>query len=180
MHPWRPLPALLALVVAGPALTQEPQMSWQEAVAELAGERTRAETCVSLVKRYAADDNDVMARARLDYDSAKADMDAAIGALSVALAQGEAPDSFEALEPLISRGVEQRKAFCESALDLMPEQQDGTKNFLVDLLGKAVAAIVTAAKDIYIYHQEEDVLERQTIQTQVEATRWRPFEDIAP
>lgn len=155
-------------------------MSWQQAVADLAGERTRAEACVSLVKRYAADDTDVLARARWDYDNAKADMDAAIGALSVALAQGEAPESFDGLEGRIAAAVEQRKEFCEFALSLMPEQEDGTKNFLVDLAGKAVAAIVTAAKDIYIYHQEEDVLERQTIQTQVEATRWRPFEEIQP
>ena len=38
------------------AEAQAPARSWQDAVAELAGERTKAETCVRLLKRNAGDD----------------------------------------------------------------------------------------------------------------------------
>jgi hypothetical protein len=47
------LPALLALT--GSALSQPAAISWPEAVAQLAGERAKAETCVVLVKENADD-----------------------------------------------------------------------------------------------------------------------------
>jgi len=48
--------ALLALipllVPTGAALSQPAAMTWPDAVAQLTAERTRAETCVALMKRY--------------------------------------------------------------------------------------------------------------------------------
>jgi len=52
--------AALALgTVAAQAQEPKPKpdaVTWQSAVAELAAERTRAETCVSLLRRHAAED----------------------------------------------------------------------------------------------------------------------------
>jgi hypothetical protein len=47
-------------------------ISWPEAVAQLAGERAKAETCVALMKRYG--DDAQIARAQLTYTNAKADV----------------------------------------------------------------------------------------------------------
>lgn len=174
--------AALALgAVAAQAQEPEPDaVTWQSAVAELAAERTRAETCVSLLKRHAAEDPDAISRGQWAYADAKADMDGVIGALVVALARDEEPVSFDELEPQLERAVSLREEFCTDALALVPETDEGTKFAITDILGKAIGSMVTAAKDIYIYHQEEDVLVRQTIQTQVEATQWRDFAEIAP
>jgi hypothetical protein len=61
------LPVLLGLSGYGFSQT----ISWPEAVAQLAGERAKAETCVALVKKYG--DDAQIGRGQLTYTSAKAD-----------------------------------------------------------------------------------------------------------
>jgi len=58
-------------------------MSWPEAVGQIAGQRTKAETCVALIKRYG--DDAQIARGQLTYADAKADFDAVIAGLITAL-----------------------------------------------------------------------------------------------
>ena len=55
------LPVLLLLT--GSVLSQPATMTWPEAVAQLTAERTRAETCVAVLKRYG--DKDQVARGQL-------------------------------------------------------------------------------------------------------------------
>jgi hypothetical protein len=82
--------ALLALpVLTGSALSQPATITWPEAVAQLAGERAKAETCVALMKKYG--DEAQIARAQLAYTNAKADADAVIAGLIAALSAGQAP-----------------------------------------------------------------------------------------
>ncbi|MEM9784566.1 MAG: hypothetical protein AAF899_19100 [Pseudomonadota bacterium] len=172
---------LIAAAMGLPAMAQDqvPDMTWQDAVAELAAERTRAETCVSVLKRHAADDAAALSRGELAYSEAKADIDAVIGSLVVVLAEDEDPATFETIERDLRRGVAARKAFCETAIELVPETNGTTRGILTDLLGEAIGALIEAAKDIYLDYREEDRLKRKTIQTQLEATRWRGFADIA-
>ena len=48
--------ALIALLVlTGSARSQPATIAWPEAVAQLAGERAKAETCVALIKKYGDD-----------------------------------------------------------------------------------------------------------------------------
>ena len=58
------------LVLTGPAISQPATISWPEAVAQLAGQRANAETCVSLVKKYGNDAQ--IDQAQLSYANAKA------------------------------------------------------------------------------------------------------------
>ena len=156
-----------------------PAMSWQEAVAELAGERTRAEACVSLLKRYAAGNAAALGEGEWAYAEAKADMDGVIAALVVALVEDDdEPLSFDGLRAQLEQAVALRETFCAEALALAPPSE-GTKSPMTDVLAKALGSLIDAAKEIYLYHQEEDVLVRKTIQTQVEGTRWRSFAEIA-
>ena len=61
------------------------EVTWQEAVARLARERTLAETCAALLKRNG--DTAGIARGVLAYGEAKAEYDGIIAGLIVALAR---------------------------------------------------------------------------------------------
>jgi hypothetical protein len=81
---------VLALSV-GCGLAHAEGIGWQEAVARLAHERTRAETCVRLFKTYG--DAGALSRGDLAYGEAKAEVDAVIAGLVIALAKDEEPAS---------------------------------------------------------------------------------------
>ena len=166
--------------LAGPLGADEhSNVSWQDAVAELASEKTRAETCVSLAKKAFDPNGPQLASVQLDYGAAKAQMDAIIGGLVVALVDQVEPQGFSSYDVRMMEAVTIRKAMCENIVEAMPNDKDEqTKGIIGDVLGKSVAAMISAVKDIYIYHEEEDIIDRTTIQTQVEATRWREFVDI--
>jgi hypothetical protein len=71
--------ALLALfALTGPVIGQPAEISWPDAVSQIAGERAKAETCVALMKKYG--DDAQKARGQIIYTNAKADFDAVIAA----------------------------------------------------------------------------------------------------
>jgi hypothetical protein len=154
-------------------------MRWPEAVAALAAERARAETCVRLLKRHAGDDAAALSRGELAYAEAKADVDAVIRGLIVVLAQGDPPPHLADLEARLTRGVQAREALCRQVTALVPPDP-GTRNLLVQLVGAVLPALLEAARTLYTGRTEQDRLRRQTIQTQLEATQWARFEDITP
>src|SRR5262245_9702801 len=94
------------------------EIGWQEAVARLAYERTKAETCVRLLK--ANGDHAAIQRGEMAYAGAKAEYDAIIGGLVVALARKGEPTSLPDLEARMQRGFEAREAFCKSVEPLVP------------------------------------------------------------
>lgn len=166
---------LSLLLVALPAQTQD--LSWPDAVSRLAGERTRAETCAGLLKQFG--DAAAVARGRLAYAEAKAEIDAVIAGLLVVLAEGQAPARLPDLEARLTRGVTQREAFCTDVQALLPDRS-GEKGLLVDIVKGALEPLIEAVKAIYLDLREADRLTRATIQTQLEATRWRAFDAIQP
>ena len=93
---------LLAVAVAATPLCAQ-EINWQEAVARLAQERTRAETCVVLLRKY----GDATARDRgsLAYGEAKAEYDGVIAGLVVALARKAQPGSLPDLHSKLQRGL---------------------------------------------------------------------------
>jgi hypothetical protein len=82
-------------------MTDDWRMSWQQAVAALTAERERAETAARLVKRHG--DAAAIARAERAYGDGKAETDAIIAALTVALAEGREPETLAALEARLVR-----------------------------------------------------------------------------
>lgn len=83
-------------------MTRREAIGWQEAVARLAGERTRAETCAGLLKKHG--DAAAISRGALAYGEAKAEVDALIAGLVTALAIGKKPTSLPDLEVQLKRG----------------------------------------------------------------------------
>ena len=163
------LMALLSL----PGLVGAQPMRWPEAVAALAAERTRAETCGRLLKRHAGDDAAALSRGELAYAAAKAEVDAVIAGLRVVLAQGGTPPNLADLEARLTRGVQAREAFCSRSWR-PPPGDPGTRNLLVGLGGAVLPPLLEAARTSVQTGSsaEQDRLLRQTIQTQLEATQW--------
>jgi hypothetical protein len=167
---------LVALLLV-PAVVRAQTMGWPEAVAALAEERTRAETCVRLLKRHAGGDKAVLSRGELAYVDAKADVDAVIAGLTVVLAQGGTPSDLAGLEMRITRGVQAREAFCKWVTARVPPDP-GTRNLLVQLVGPFLPRLLEAVRTVHTALTEQDRLRRQTIQTLLEATQWSAFADI--
>ena len=86
---------LMALIVVCSAAwaASAQDIGWQEAVARLAQERTLAETCVALLKKHGHSNAGAIERGGLAYADAKAEYDAIVAGLDVALAQSDQPAS---------------------------------------------------------------------------------------
>ena len=175
---WMSKASIAALFLAAAAPDATPEMGWPEAIRVLAAERTRAEGCATLLKRYAGTDTATLSRGEANYTLAKAEFDGVVAALSVALAQSARPESFERLQSSLEIGIAARQAFCETAVTLAPPAQNGTRDALIDVLGGAIEPLVNAAKEIFFEYREAGELERVTIKTQLEATKWLPFSAI--
>jgi hypothetical protein len=170
---------VLMVLLLVPAVIQAQPMRWPEAVAALAAERTRAETCGRPLKRHAGHDAAALSRGELAYATAKADVDAVIAGLTVVLAERGTPPDLPDVEARLTRGVQAREAFCRQVMTLVPDDP-GTRDLLVPLLGAVLPPLLEAARTLYIGQTAQDRLLRQTIQTQLEATAWAPFADLTP
>jgi hypothetical protein len=171
------LGTILALVL-WPASAGAQDIDWQVAVSRLAAERTRAETCVSLLKRHG--DPAQISRGELAYGSAKAEVDAVIGTLIVALAEQKPLGDPLELEQGMSRGVAARDAFCEAAVALLPPASGEKEGVLAGLVAGVAGPLVDAVMALHGEAREDDRLRRATIQTQLEATRWTTFSEVTP
>lgn len=172
---------LMALIVVCSATwaASAQDIGWQEAVARLAQERTLAKTCVALLKKYGHGDDAAIDRGRLAYDDAKAEYDAIVAGLDVALAQSDQPASLPDLEARLRRGFDKRQAFCTSVERLVPPPP-GEKGPLTDIVGGVIGPVVSALKEIYLRSKDDDALRRKTIETQLEDTKWPSFASVSP
>jgi hypothetical protein len=166
---------LLAVNAAGTAAHAQ-EIDWQEAVARLARERTLAETCVALLRKYG--DQAAQARGTLAYGDAKAEYDGVIGGLVVALARKGQPQSLPDLQARLQHGFDKRQAFCLSVEPLVPKSQ-GEKSPIADIVSGVVKPLTDAVVAIWSRTRDDDALIRKTIQTQLEATSWPAFDKVA-
>jgi len=155
-------------------------MSWPEAVGQIAGQRTKAETCVALMKRYGNDAQ--IARGQLTYADAKADFDAVIAGLIAALSAGQTPASLPSLQAKLTSGVSALLEFCNMVSNLLPDTP-GQKS-VMDELAKIIPIepllkmLSEGVSALYSNHRNDDTLTRRTIQTQLEAARWPTFSEV--
>ncbi len=171
---------LLALLMpVAVAIGQPATMTWPEAVAQLTGERTKAETCVALLRKYG--DAAQLARGQLTYANAKADADAVIAGLIIALSAGQQPASLSSLQAKLSSGVSGLVEFCGAVADLLPSAA-GQKSVLTDIAKAAVEPLLKMLSEgvsaLYSNYRTDDALTRRTIQTQLEAARWPVFSEV--
>jgi hypothetical protein len=170
---------LLVLMVLCTAVgSRAAEIGWQEAVARLAQERTLAETCAGLLKKYG--DEGAKSRGALTYADAKAEYDAIIAGLDVALARKDRPTSLPDLQARLQRGFDKREAFCKSIVPLAPPPAPGERGPIADLVSGAVGPLIDAVKAIWLRAKDDDALMRKTIETQLEATKWPSFASVSP
>jgi hypothetical protein len=176
-------PALIALfVLTESAIAQPTAISWPDAVGQIAGERAKAETCVALMKKYG--DDAQKTRGAITYTNAKAEFDAAIAGLIVALSAGQTPAGLPSLQEKLSSGASGLSQFCSTVIGLLPKKGGQTeKGVGVDIL-KAIPleqllkALSDGVAALYTNHRSDDALTRRTIQTQLEAARWPAFSEV--
>jgi len=166
----------LAVVVAGTILHAQ-DINWQEAVARLARERARVEICASILKRYG--NPTAIEHGSISYGEAKAEYDAIIAGLIVALARKEQPASLSDLQASLQRGFDKREAFCQSEQSLIP-QDKAEKGIVEEIVKDAIGPIIQAVQVIYAKAKDDDALTHKTIQTQLEATLWPAFASVSP
>jgi hypothetical protein len=155
-------------------------MSWPEAVGQIAGQRTKAETCVALMKRYGNDAQ--IARGQLTYADAKADFDAVIAGLIAALSAGQTPASLPSLQAKLTSGVSALLEFCSMVSNLLPDTpgQKGVMDELAKIIPiePVLRMLSEGVSALYSNHRNDDTLTRRTIQTQLEAARWPTFSEV--
>jgi hypothetical protein len=176
-------PAMLALfVLTGSVIAQPAAISWPDAVGQIAGERAKAETCVALMKEYG--DAEQKARGQITYTNAKADFDAVIAGLIVALSAGQTPASLPSLQEKLSSGVSGLSQFCGTVINLLPKTAGQTeKGVGIDIL-KAIPLeqllkmLSEGVSALYTNHRSDAALTRRTIQTQLESATWPAFSEV--
>ena len=170
---------LALLILIAPRISQATDIGWPEAVGRLARERTMAETCAGLLKGHG--DKQQILGGQLRYAEAKADFDAVIAELVIALTEGKNPKSLPSLETDLEQGASGLWTFCETVRGLLPNSS-GRKGLLTDIAKTAVAQVITALSEavaaIYNNHRKDDALTLETIKTQLEATKWPDFAQV--
>lgn len=169
--------ALMMLAVNAPRLAVSEEVNWQEAVARLTRERTIAENCAALLKKNG--DKAALDSGSLSYADAKGEFDGVIGGLVVALARKRQPESLPDLQARLKRGFDKREAFCISVKPLVLGPQ-GQKSPIADIVSGAVKPLTDAVVAIWSKSRDDDALMRKTIQTQLEAASWVPFDKVSP
>jgi hypothetical protein len=171
------LPLLAVPAVFAVSAVLAADIGWQEAVARLAYERTRAETCVKALKAYG--DPTAVKRGEIAYGEAKAEYDGMIRGLTIALARKGEPTSLPDLEVRTQRGFDAREAFCKSVQRLVPPSA-GQRAVIADIVSGAIGPVIDAVKAIWMRSKDDDALMRKTIENQLEATSWPPFASVSP
>jgi hypothetical protein len=168
---------VVALAVLAFAAVGAEAGGWPDAVRRLAHERSLAETCAAIIRKYG--DDTQRARGALAYGEAKAEYDGVIAGLVAALAGHQGPGSLDDLQGELQTGFAEREAFCQSARGLLPAA-NGEKGVIADLAKGAIEPVVQALKDIFLRYRVEGEMTRKTIQAQLEDAKWLPFASVPP
>ena len=175
-HLWTALALLISIT---PGIIRAADIGWPEAVGRLAGERSKAETCAAVLKGYG--DKQQSFQGQLAYGEAKANFDAVIAELITALTEGGNPKSLPSLETDLEHGATRLGNFCTMVSDLLPSTS-GRNGVFADIAKGAIQPVIDALSEgvatIYKNYRNDQALTRETIKTQLEATKWPNFAEV--
>jgi hypothetical protein len=150
-------------------------------------ERSLAESYAGLLKGFGKQDVATYARGIQRYAEAKAEFDGVIEQMLVALRQGVAPDTSATFQQKLEMAAKRRVALTEFIdREVLSKVPDDTKSLatILKIAGAigSVKELVTALKDagmaIWQGYRQSGEQERAAIVSQLEALRWKPFEEI--
>jgi hypothetical protein len=151
-------------------------IAWGDAVAEMARAKTQATGLAAFLKAHGSSDQ--VARGQLAYEDARSEFDGLVsGLLLVSAGKGD-PDELTSLKRRLRHGLEKAEAFAAQVRPLVPAA-DGAKAGIGDLLGNMVEKLfdplVKAVGTLWSARRDDNKALRDTVATQLEATRWPPF-----
>ena len=155
------------------------QMTWADAVAELAGVRTKAETSAARLKKFG--DSGHIAHGELIYSDAKAKSDAVIAGLIIALSAKSEPESLSSLQKRVEHvvtGLAKLRELAESQLPKLKGTKEGVGDILKGAIEQLLKPLSEAVAALYNNYRMDNELTRKTIQTQLEAARWPDFAGV--
>ena len=168
---------LMALIVGCSAawFAAAQDISWQEAVARLTYERSQVKTCVAMLKKYGS--KPAKDRGAVAYDEAKAEYDAVIAGLIVALAGGRARQPAGPGGAAAAR-VREADSFCNGAGG-DAATTTGQKGAVAEIVSGVVGPLVDAVKAIWL--RKMDATPRRTRQSSRSwRMLWPSFESVSP
>lgn len=149
-------------------------LSWQGAVAELTAEKERAVTAAAIIKRLGGPGD--LTEAEIAYGDGRAETEAVIAALTIALGESKGPDDRADLDARIERAAAARETLGRRARDIAA----GGKGPALDLLANALPSLLSAIGALWNRRADRDDATRATIAARLDAARWPAFADIAP
>ena len=129
---------MLAALSGG--ISRAADIGWPEAVSRLAEQRSKAETCVAVLKGHG--DTAQIERGRPDYTMAKGNFDAVIAGLITVLAEGGAPQTLPSLQTELQQGASGLSEFCKTVAALLPNAS-GQKGIVGDIVRATVGPTIT-------------------------------------
>jgi hypothetical protein len=133
---------LALLFFSAPPTSGASDIGWPEAVDQLTAERTQAETCAGLFKRYA--DQSSRPSGELAYGEAKANFDGVIAGLQAALIEKAKPNSLATLQADLAHGAASLQTFCKMAADVIPLSESGGKGIAEGIVKAAIEPVIAA------------------------------------
>lgn len=162
----------VALLLAAPAQAAEP-VDWQLTIAKLAAERTLAHNCVSVFKQV-VDDPGARASGQLTYGQAKAEMDALITQLQVALIEGMSLANVDVLEGRMGDALAKRDQVCDLAIAAVPPDDRTTKS-VEAIVGAVIEGTIGAVVDLIIHRDTLDEARRENLRLELDDQIWPAF-----
>ena len=154
------------------------QLIWKDAVAQLVGLRTKAETSAAIVKQFGGGGH--LTRSQRIYSDAKAEADTVIAGLIVAQSAEGKPERLSSLQERaehIVMGLAKLRNMAETQLPKFESMKD-----LSDTLKASIASsqkpLLDAVTALHSNNRADNELTRKTIQTQLEAARWLNFDQV--
>ena len=142
-----------------------------------------------MLKGFGKQDIATYARGIQLYAEAKAEFDGLIDQILASLRQAESLDTSAAFQQKLEKAASRRVAFTEFiAQEVLSKVPEGTKSLATILkiagaLG-SLKELVTVLKDagmtLWQWYRQSGEQEREAIVSQLEALRWKPFEEIKP
>jgi hypothetical protein len=173
--------AVMALSLVGTAFAAQEINGREAAGARPTYERSRAKTCVVMLKKYG--DQAAIDRGAVVCGGAKAEHDAVIGGLETALAEDARPVSLSDLQARMQSGFDKRTAFCDLALARIPPDVSGQKGPVEEIVKGVAGPLVDAVKAIVLRamdrHYQVDDKSDETIRLQLEDAKWPSFESVS-